>query len=215
VRRPKNTQQHPQPASPKEAQGEYSTLIKQLKEVKTPDLRAKTLAKVLLVADELQPQFATLLDALHEGERTLVLGSLLAATRLEPSAERRIVRLKRLLEVSPETVQGVYWLEAETFATTGGDDARLSLLGLVKQLPVTLQPATLRTLKKAVHGVEEVFKRATAFVALSELTWLSNDERREAEQCAARIPDTLLRVMTLKRLEKINLERFPSDRPEE
>ncbi len=196
-----------------EAQGDYSTLIKHLNKVKNPDLRAQTLAKVLLVADEMHPQFATLMNALREGERPLVLGTLLAATRLEPFPERRILRLKRLLEVSPETVKGVYWLEAETLVTTGSDDAKLTLLGLARNLPPTLQPMTLRSLKIAVQGVEEVFKRAMAFVALAELTWLSNDELREAEACAERIPDTLLRVMTLERLEKINLERLESDRP--
>lgn len=205
MRRPKEAQQQIQPTSQKESQGDYSALIKHLKEAKTPDLRTKTLAKVLRVADELQPQFAALMEALHEGERALVLGSLLAATRLEPLAERRVVRLKRLLEVSPESARSFYWLEAEPLAGTGGDDASLALLGLARGLPLTLRPMTLRTLRTAVRGVQEVFKRAMAYVALSELTRLTLDERLEAELCATRIPDDLLRVMTLKRLEKINL----------
>jgi hypothetical protein len=158
---------------------------------------------VLLVADELQPQFATLLDALHEGERALVLGALLAATRLEPSAERRMVRLKRLLEASPEATRSFYWLEAEPLAGTSGDDANLALLGLARGLPPTLRPMTLRTLRTAVKGVQEVFKCAMAYVALSELTRLTPDELREAELCAARIPDDVLRVITLKRLEQV------------
>jgi hypothetical protein len=181
---------------------DYQKLITRLTTLTSPELRADVLATVLRVADETNPQFEALVNTLTESERALVLGTLLAATRLEPSAERRLLRLKQLLRVMPEESRGLFWAEAEGLSKEGSDDTPLILLGVARGLTLK-SPIVLTTLRKAVKRVQDVFKRAMALIALSELTQLSNSEWREAERCARRIPDETLRIMTLIRLSKV------------
>lgn len=178
---------------------DYRLLIEQLKE-SSALLKAEVLAAVLKTADETNPHFKDVLAALSESEQALVIGTLLEASRLDPSAERRLWRLNQLLKVMPETSRGLFWAEAESLQT--GEDATLILLGMVKALPGNFQPLALKNLRTAVRRVPDVFKRAMAYLALSELTKLSSPEWREAELCASRIPNDILRIMTQTRLAK-------------
>ena len=180
---------------------DYSPLIQHLNTVSSPERRADALAVVLRVADETSPQFQALMAVLTEVERALMLGALLEASRLDPLAERRLWRLKQLLTVMPEASRGLFWPEAELLWESG-EDAPLLLLGIARDLPLTVRPLALQSLRTAVKRVPNVYKRAMAFIALSELTQLSDTEWREAELCASRIPDDLLRTMALTRLSK-------------
>ncbi len=166
-------------------------------------MRADALAVMLNLADETHPYFAGLLGALRDGERTLVLGALLEASRLEPNSERRLLRLNRLVKVLPQASLGFYWPEAEALAEQGGDDAQLALLGFVRELPPPARPLTVDTLRRALGKVGNAFKRAITFAALAELVELSKGDLVEAGVSAARIPDETLRVMTLTRLSQL------------
>lgn len=183
-----------------EAHADQQLLAGVLEQSAASGLRADALAVVLGVADELAPRFPELMAALRDGERALVLGALLEASRLDPDPERRLLRLQRLMKALPPASRGVYWPEAEALAEQGGDDAQLTLLGFVRDLPLPARSASAAALKRAVRRVRDGFKRALAFVALGELTPLGPDDLHEAEVSAARIPDTALRTMTLMRL---------------
>lgn len=187
---------------------DYEVLIRVLEQPGTDELRADALAVVLDIADELAPNFAALVGVLRDGERALVLGALIEASRLDPLPERRLLRLKRLVQVIPQAGRGLYWPEAEALAEQGGDDAQLTLLGFVRTLPLPARPLTLDTLRRAAAKMRDAFKRALAFMSLAEMTRLTQDELREAEMSALRIPDETLRIMTLARLSQ--LERPPS-----
>jgi len=186
-----------------EAQTDYDLLISVLERADDTDLRADTLAVVLNLADALHPQFAELVSRLRDGERTLILGTLIEASRLEPVPERRLLQLKSLVKVIPQDSRPLYWPEAEALAEQGGDDAQLLLLGFVRDLPPPARPQTLATLRRAVRKVRNVFKRSVAFIALADITSLSQDDLHEAEVSAARIPDEPLRILTLTRLSKL------------
>ena len=186
-----------------EAQADYGLLIAVLAQADVNELRADALAVVLGVADELAPRFAELMGALRDGERALVLGALVEASRLEPDPERRLLRLKRLVQTFPQDSRSLYWPEAEALAERGGDDAQLALLGFARELPPPARPLTSDTLKRAVRKVRNAFKRAVAFLSLAELTTLSREDLLEAEASAARIPDDTLRAMTLTRLSRL------------
>ena len=186
-----------------EARSDYELLGAVLKRSEEAGLRADALAVVLNLADESHPHFCELLDALRDGERTLVLGALLEATRLEPDSERRLLRLNRLVKVIPQASRSFYWPEAEALAEQGGDDAQLALLGFVRELSPLARPLTAGTLRRAAGKVQNAFKRAMAFVSLADLTGLSRDDLTEAEASAARIPDETLRIMTFTRLAQL------------
>ena len=186
-----------------EAQADYGLLIAVLEQADVNELRADALAAVLGVADELAPRFAELMGVLRDGERALILGALIEVSRLDPLPERRLLRLKRLVRVIPQDSRSLYWREAEALAEQGGDDAQLALLGFVRELPLLARPLTLYTLRRAVKKVRNAFKRALAFISLSELTKLSRDDLREAEVSAELIPDETLRIMTFTRLSQL------------
>ena len=188
-----------------EERADYPLLLAILK-LAADTVRADVLAVVLGVADEAHPQFVELMTQLRDGERALVLGLLIEASRLDPSAERRLLRLKRLVKIIPPPGRSLYWLEAERLAEQGGDDAQLTLLGFARELPSSARPLTLGTLRKSVKKVRNSFKRVMAFISLSELTPLTPKDRGEAEVSAARIPDETLRIMTLTRLEKLRFD---------
>ena len=186
-----------------EVQADYGILMSVLAHAEDAETRADALATVLNLADASHPNFADLMDSLHDGEQTLVLGTLIEASRLEPDPERRLLRLKKLVKVIPQDSRPLYWPEAEALAEQGGDDAQLALLGFVRDLPPPVRPLTLDTLRRAVRKVRSMFKRAAAFIALADITQLSQEDVREAEVSAARIPEETLRIMTLTRLSQL------------
>lgn len=186
-----------------ERKADYTLLLAVLESKAAAALRADVLAVVLGVADESHPQFADLMAQLRDGERALVLGLLIEASRLDPSAERRLLRLRRLVQVIPQDSRSLYWLEAQQLAEQGGDDAQLTLLGFARELPSSVLTLTLDTLRHSIRKVSSNFKRVMAFISLSELTPLDAADLNEAEVSAARIPDEALRIMTLTRLAKV------------
>ena len=167
------------------------------------NIRADALAAVLNVADESHPLFSDLIHELGEGERVLVLGVLIEASRLEPDNELRLWRLKRLTSVIPKGSRSLYWSEAEELSKAGGDDAQLALLGFVRQLPESAQALTFDALKQSIQKVSNPFKKAMAFASLSEFVTLSQKDINDAEQSAAQIPNSILRVMTTTRLREL------------
>jgi hypothetical protein len=184
------------------AQTDYTVLIAVLEHAQT-SLRADALGTVLDIIDEQNPLFLELMSALREGERNLILGALLETYQLDPDPERRLLKLKRLLEGMPRAGRSLYWSEAQTLAEQGGDDAQLILLGLARQLPTSVLPATLRSLRKSIRQVDNIFKRTMAFVALAEMAPLNDEDLSEAKRSAELIPDASLRAMALARLKSL------------
>lgn len=165
--------------------------------------RADILAVVLNIVDESHALFRDLIKELSEGERLLVLGILIEASRLEPDKERRLLRLKHITSVIPKGSRSLYWSEAAALSQDGGDDAQLALLGFVRQLPETAQATTYERLKEAIRQVNNPYKKAMAFASLSELVALDQSDFQEAEYSAARIPNPILRTITTTRLSEL------------
>ena len=180
-----------------ERHADYKLLMWVLEQLDTDALRTAALATALMFADELHPHFGELLGSLRARERELILGARFAALGLS-DPERRLLRLYRLVKLSPLDSRSRYWLKAEALAGRGGDDAQLILLGFVRALPQTARPPTLGGLQCAVRKVQNASKRALAFVAFADIMRLSEDDLREAKVSAARIPDETLRIMVLK-----------------
>ncbi len=187
-----------------EARGDHGVLTTLLDLGEQGPDRSAVLEVVVRVADELAPRFAELIGALRDGERTLVLGTLLQASRLDPNPERRLLRLARLLRVLPPASRALYWPEAEALAALGGDDAQLALVGIARGLPAASRQSTLTSLRRAAGRVDHAFKRALALVALAELTAPSRTGVREAAAAARRVPDLTLRILVHERIAQID-----------
>ena len=179
---------------------DYELLKVLLSHTRDTFLRVEALGLVIELIDERHPLFTALMLSLREGERAFVLGMLLEATKLEHDPEHRLLRLKHLLEAMPVEGRSLYWFEAKTLAEKGGDDAQLLLLGLARQLPEEAKPEMLMSLKESVKKVDNVFKRAMAYVTLAELGNLTLQELEDARLSATHIPDDALRAITLARL---------------
>ncbi len=171
-----------------------------LRRSQSSPLRAEALGVVLDIIDEQDPLFLELLDSLRDGERILILGVLLETYQVEPDPERQLLKLKRLFAAMPLAGRSLYWSEAELLAQQGGDDAKLMLLGLARQLPPRVLPSTAQSLKQSIRKVEDAFKRTMAFVALAEMIRLNEADLSEAKRSAQLIPDASLRTMALTRL---------------
>jgi len=184
----------------------YSLLITILRlDNETIDInfKADALAVVLNIADESHPLFADLIKELSEGERLLVMGILIEASRLEPDNDLRLLKLKRLISVIPKGSRSLYWSEALALSKNGSDDTQLALLGFVRQLPETAQATTYDTLKQSIQKVKHPYKRAMAFASLSEFISLGQEDFQDAEKSARQIPNNLLRIMTTNRLKEL------------
>ncbi|MCA9839721.1 MAG: hypothetical protein KC422_22630 [Trueperaceae bacterium] len=179
---------------------DFAVLIAALKHCETPAQRAEALGLVMDIISEQNPLFLELIKSLREGERNLILGALLETYQLDPDPERRLLKLKRLLEGMPQAGRSLYWPEAQMLAEQGGDDAQLMLLGLARQLPSRVLPATGKSLRQSVRKVKDAFKRTMAFVALAEMIRLTEQDLSEAKRSAELIPDASLREMALARL---------------
>ncbi len=184
------------------ASSDYAVIIAVLKHAET-SLRADTLGLILNSVDEQNPLFSQLIRSLREGERNLILGALLETYQLDPDPERRLLKLKRLLENMPMASRSLYWSEAQTLAEQGGDDAQLLLLGVARQLPGRVLPATLQSLRRSIRKVDDAFKRTMAYIALAEMSPLNDPDLSEAKRSADFIADASLRAMALARLANV------------
>ena len=178
-------------------------LIAVLRHCQSSQMRAEALGVVLEIIDEQNPLFLELLGSLREGERNLILGLLLETYKVAPDPEHQLLKLRRLLEAMPLAGRSFYWSEAESLAQQGGDDAKLLLLGLARQMPARVLPNTAQSLKQSIKKVEDSFKRTMAYIALSEMIHLDANDLSEAKRSAQGIPDASLRTMALTRLAKI------------
>lgn len=167
-------------------------------------LKAQALSIALELADEQNPNFASLLKVLTNGEQVLILAHLLEASRLEQDPDKRLLRLSLLLDLIPEDVRFIYWSEASDLASKGGDDAQLLLINLANRLSRKAQRTTFQELTEAVDRLKEPYKHTQATVLLLELGVApSSLKLKKVFRQAKSIPDPILRMATQNRLEKL------------
>ena len=186
-----------------EARGDHGVLTTLLDLGEQGPERSAVLEVVVRVADELAPRFAELIGALRDGERTLVLGTLLQASRLDPNPERRLLRLARLLRVLPPASRALYWPEAEapprSAATTHSSRWWGSPVGSRRRRGSRRS----RACGAQRQGGSRVQARAGPRCA-GGATAPSRTGVREAAAAARRVPDLTLRILVHERIAQID-----------
>jgi hypothetical protein len=170
-------------------------------------LRQEAIAAILEFANEQNAKFSQLIQKLKSSEQIFILAAFFESIRQDSDPENRLLRLRSLVEATPEEVRGFYWPEAEKLAHLGGDDAKLSLIGLAKTLNQDAKEIALKDLKAIVKKVNEPFKRSMAVAVLSSLgALISEQDRTEAQNAAYLIPNQTLRALSLSQLNLITLQ---------
>jgi len=184
---------------------DYKLLIAILKQLNNhAPLRALALASIFEFANERDHQFIELINVLTDGEKALILGAFIEATRLDPNADRRLLRLKALLSAIPTKIRAFYWHEAQNLAEFGNDDTKLLLIGLVAKFQKEDRMIIFDKLINITNKIKEPFKHAMAFAVINDLGGqISELQLKQAKNAANTIPDESLKEMVLARLDEL------------